>query len=54
MGNCLSWAAFIFIIVCGALTFIVWAITKGGLLAFIAIILIISAIVGGYQWVKNR
>lgn len=54
MKRCLSWVIFIFVCVCGTLTFIVWAFTKGGLLTFGSIILIVSAIVGVYQWVKNR
>lgn len=54
MGSCLSWVICIFVVVCGTLSFISWAITKGGFLTFVSIILIISAIVGVYQCVKNR
>lgn len=54
MKDCLSWVIFIFVCVCGTLAFIVDAIAKGGIRALIAIILIISAFVGVYQWVKNR
>ena len=53
MGKCLSWIAFIFLVCCGTLAFIGWAITKGGWLTAIALILIASAIVGICVMVKG-